>query len=109
MLGFGILAALIAGLGWLSITRLGAIQADTENIYTRQLVPLKALGEIQNDLQRVHQGTHQMFSEIKKEKAENTVANARKQDQKVLERSEEFATTIYSEEVRSSFKASWMN
>jgi methyl-accepting chemotaxis protein len=103
MVAFGLLSLIMAALGWMAISHLETMQANTENISQKQLVPLTVLSEIENDLQRIRQDTYKMFTPIKPAEVKNLVKKARKLDRDLVATCDKFASTIQTEKVRAEF------
>ena len=104
MVSFGLLAVIIGALGGRAISRLGTMQSGTESIYQDDLLPLIALAEIENDLQRIRQRSYKMFTPLQPGEENAVVEAARELDQDLIERSERFLSTIESAPERAAFK-----
>jgi methyl-accepting chemotaxis protein len=103
LVAFGLLAGLLAVQGWVAISELATMQANTGDIYQKQLVPLGMLSEIDNDLQRIRQTSYKMFTPLPPEQVKAAVEDARKLDKDLLDKSSKFRATIWSEEVKAAF------
>lgn len=104
MTGFGLLGAILAATGWLGIRHLDTAQANTEAVYKNELVPLVALGDIQDDLQRLRQDTYRMFGSSTPAEVRAIVDHARQLDRDLVERSDRYLLTIVSEAERVPFQ-----
>src|SRR5262245_19313695 len=104
MVGFGLLAVIIGVLGWLAITDLGTMHRSTGSIYHDQLLPLIALAEIDNDVQRIRQASYRMFTPLPPGEDKAIVEQARERDKDVIEHSERFLATLVFEQERTAFK-----
>ena len=103
MSAFAVLGLILVAVGWLGISQLGAMQANTGRVYNEQLLPLVALSDMQNDVQRIRQDSYKMFTPIEPKEAAEVVESARALDQDLVERMDRFAGLVGSEEERSSF------
>ncbi len=103
LVAFGLLSVIMGAMGWVAISELGAMQANTESIYQKQLVPLSVLSDIENDLHRIRQDAYKMNTPLKAEEIKEVVEDARRLDRKIIENSDKFASTIQTEEVRGEF------
>jgi len=105
LVAFGLLAGLLVVQGWVAISKLATMQANTEDIYQKQLMPLGILSEIDNDLMRIRVDFYKsMVPTCKPEETLALVEDARKLDQKLVANSDKFAATLESEESRAVFK-----
>src|SRR4051812_28131427 len=93
----------MGAMGWLTISQLEVMQANTENMYHKQLVPLGVLSDIENNLQRLRQHTILLLTPLKPEEMKAVVDDAKRLDQDLADNSDKFAATIQSDEVRAEF------
>ena len=103
MAAFALLGLILAAVGWLGVSQLGAMQANTDDVYNRQLLPLVALSDIQNDVQRIRQDSYKMFTPIDAKEAAAVVESARALDRDLVARIDRFGPLVGSEEERASF------
>ncbi len=101
---FGLLSAIMGGMGWLAISELGTMQTNIEDIYEKQLVPLGILSEIENDLQRIRQDAYKMNTPLTPDELKGVVEDARSKDRDLIANSDKFEATIQSDETRRAFK-----
>src|SRR5260370_28030493 len=95
---FGLLGVILAATGWLGRRHLGASQANTEAVYRNQLVPLVALSEIQDDLQRIRQDSYHMFAPVPADEARGVIEHARRLDRDLVERGDKYLPSIGTEQ-----------
>ncbi len=103
MAGFafgGVIAGLI---GWLALRNLGAINANAENIYEAQLLPVTELTTLRGLAHQQRSGIYRALSFTEPEGAKGAVEQLHDIDKLVVERQEKFARANYSEEVRAAF------
>jgi methyl-accepting chemotaxis protein len=86
MIAFGILGVILAASGWLAVTQLGTMQSNTDAIYKDQLLPLVALSDIQDDVQRIRQDTFHMLAAADASEVRRLMESARALDQDIAER-----------------------
>src|ERR1700731_4569739 len=103
MTGFGVLGMIVALIGWFGLNQLGTLKSNTDAIYKRQQLPLLALSDIQDDLQRIRQDSYKMFTPLSAEESKGVVEQARDMDRSLIERSERFMSQLASDEERASF------
>ena len=53
LIAFGLLAAIMGAMGWLAVSELETMQANMDNLYNKQMVPIAVLSDVENDLQKV--------------------------------------------------------
>jgi methyl-accepting chemotaxis protein len=101
---FGLISGIMAGLGWVAISSLASLQANAENIYFKQVLPTGILSKIDNELQRIRQGSYMMFAPVSDEKARSLVEMSRQLDADIIAQSAAFRATPQPEEVRAAFE-----
>ena len=101
---FGILGIILGAVGWLAVSQLGTMQANTEAVYKKQLLPLVALSEIQDDVQRIRQDSYKMFAPLEPKEIQEVVEQARVFDRNLVERLDRFTPLISSDEERTRFR-----
>src|SRR6185369_7212412 len=87
---FGLLGVLLAVVGWLAIDQLGTLQANADELYKHQLLPLVALSDIQDDVQRIRQHTYRMFATTDVKVIRDNVETSRELDRDLVERNKAY-------------------
>ena len=109
LVAFGLLAGLMAVQGWVAISELATMQANTEDIYQKQLVPLAMLSDIDNELQLIRLDHYKMFTLLPPEQIRAFLEHSRKVYKDLIANSDKFAATLGSEEAGRCSTASGGN
>ncbi|HJT77376.1 MAG TPA: MCP four helix bundle domain-containing protein, partial [Gemmataceae bacterium] len=103
MTAFGLLGLIMAATVALAVGQLATLQANTAAVYNRQLLPLVALSDIQDDVQRIRQDSYKMFTTTDPEETRAVVEQARALDRDLAERIDRFVPLAASAEELASF------
>jgi methyl-accepting chemotaxis protein/chemotaxis signal transduction protein len=87
----------------LAVHQLGTLQGNAHRIYQDQLLPLVALSDIQDDIQRIRQDAYKMFTPLDPKEVREVVEQARALDRSLIERTEQFQSRLSSEEEKAGF------
>ncbi|MEW6542930.1 MAG: methyl-accepting chemotaxis protein [Nitrospirota bacterium] len=103
MLGFSLVGAIMAFVGYTGLTNMGRINESTENIYTVQLKPLMTLTKVRGMVHQVRSWVVQAV--LADDPADRTQALAKLEELKkqIDEGSQAFEQTIRSEEVKKAY------
>ncbi len=104
LVAFGLLAGLLVVQGWVAVSELATMQANTEDIYQKQLMPLGMLRDIDNELMLIRLDYYRMIAFSKPEEIRAFLEHSRKVFQELIANSDKFAATLESEESRAVFK-----
>jgi methyl-accepting chemotaxis protein len=100
---FGLLGVILLAVGWLAVNQLGTLQTNTNDVYKNGLLPLVALSDIQDDVQRRRQDTYRLFATSDQKELKDIIEAARALDHDVLERNDRYLALVASEEDRATF------
>jgi methyl-accepting chemotaxis protein len=103
MSGFALVGALLALIGWIGLHNMGAMNANTENIYDVQMLPCLNLAEMRGLMHQTR--TELMGAFAVKDSADvNDRVNKVREIQKHIEKAwDDYEPTIRSEKVRAAF------
>ena len=104
MTGFAITGAIMGVIGWVGITNMGAINANTEDIFQVQLVPIMQLAVMRGMTHQIRAGSFMALSEKDPNEVKARVERVRELTQQVAEVREKFRPTILAQEVKDAFK-----
>jgi methyl-accepting chemotaxis protein len=99
----GLLGVIILAVGWLAFSELGTLHRNTDEVYKSGLLPLVALSDIQDDVQRLRQDTYRLSTTSDPKELREIIESARSLDRDLLERNKRYLAQIMSEEDRTSF------
>src|SRR5574337_1685521 len=86
MLGFALVGAIMAGVGYLGIRNMGSINAGVGDVYEQQLLPIKTLAEARGQIQQIRAGILQHAIERDVAKMDQLAAQIREGYGQVEER-----------------------
>jgi methyl-accepting chemotaxis protein len=99
----GMLGLILLAVGGLAIGQMAALRRNANEVYNQGLLPLVALSDIQDDVQRLRQDTYQLFTTLDQKELRGIVEAARALDRDVAQRNERYLAQITSEEDRTTF------
>jgi methyl-accepting chemotaxis protein len=100
---FGLLGLILLTVGGLAVRQLATVQTTTNQVYTQGLLPLVALSDIQDDVQRLRQDTYRMVAASDLKELREIVEAARALDDDVVERNNRYLALVVSDEDRTTF------
>src|SRR5574337_651446 len=86
MLGFALVSAIMAGIGYLGIRNMGSINTGVGEVYEQQLLPIKTLAEARGQIQQIRAGILQHGIERNVAKMDKLAAQIREGYGQVEER-----------------------
>jgi methyl-accepting chemotaxis protein len=103
MTGFALVSVIMGVIGWIGISNMGAINENLDNVYSIQLLPIKALCDMRGLLHQIQRYNYSTLvltdpGEIKAE-----IAHVREMDSQMAQRFEKFIPTIHDEGIRAAF------
>lgn len=102
-IGFALVGAIMAGIGWLGISNMAAINTNTENIYQVQLVPSLELAKMRALSLQIRTRVWQAIAAPSASEAKESIDEIHKLQKELTETREAFVKTIVSPEVRETF------
>jgi len=102
-IGFALVGAIMAGIGWLGISNMAAINTNTENIYQIQLLPSLELAKMRALSLRIRTRVWQAIAAPSASEAKESIDEIHKLQKELTETREAFVKTIVSPEVRETF------
>jgi methyl-accepting chemotaxis protein len=103
MSGFAIIGVILALVGVVAVRSLATVNANSENLYEVQLLPVAELAEMRGLLHQVRRQSFAILVATTPAEARAEVAKARELDTHIGDKIEKFVPTIRAEEVRSAF------
>src|SRR5216683_5122915 len=104
MLGFALMGALLAGLGWFSIDNIARVNANVEIIYQRQMLPIISLQTIAEYRQQIRGDLYRAITTKDDAEMKELINGIHSRQQEIVESEKKFEATIVVEEVREAFK-----
>jgi methyl-accepting chemotaxis protein len=104
MSGFALVGVLMGVIGWMGISNMAAINANTENIFEVQLLPVMDLAVMRGLTHQIRAGVYMALSEKDPAAVAANVERVRDLTKQVAEKREKFKPTIRAQEVRDAFK-----
>jgi methyl-accepting chemotaxis protein len=101
--GFAIMGILLGAIGWMGISNMGVMNANTDYIYHDQLNPIKDLGDIRAMLQQIRMHGYNAILAANPTMAKTNIDEARELDKLVSEKTDHFEAGIRTDEVRKAF------
>ena len=103
MVGFALLGAIMAGVGYVGISNLGSVNANVENLYQVQLIPITELAAIRGLTHQIRTAIFMALAAKDLAEAKEAVNRVHDLAQQVAERREKFIPTIQAQEVKDAF------
>jgi methyl-accepting chemotaxis protein len=100
---FGLIGLILLGVGWLAVNQLGTLQTNNNEVYKNGLLPLVALSDIQDDVQRIRQDTYRLFTTADQRELREIIEAARNLDRDVAEHNNRFLAAITNDKDRATF------
>jgi methyl-accepting chemotaxis protein len=104
MIGFAMTGVIMAVIGWMAIANMAAINANSENIYGVQLIPIRDLAAIRGVQHQIRAGVYVALAARTPEETRAAVERIQILTKDALEAREKFKPTIRAQEVRDAFK-----
>jgi methyl-accepting chemotaxis protein len=99
----GLLGVIILAVGWLAVSQLGILHTNTNEVYKNGLLPLVALSDIQDDVQRLRQDTYRLSTTSDPKELSEIIDAARALDRDLLERNKQYLAQVMNEADRTAF------
>jgi methyl-accepting chemotaxis protein len=103
MLGYLLMSILIGTLAWIAIQQIDHLRADQEAIHTRQLIPILKLREVEQEVHRVRNRSHEMIGAPTAQLAAPVKELTIKLNDKIKELSKEYLALLVSDEDKTEF------
>jgi methyl-accepting chemotaxis protein len=100
---FGLLGLILIAVTVLAISHLSTLQSTTSDVYKNGLLPLVALSDIQDDVQRLRQHSYQLFATSDQKELRDIIEAARSLDNDLVRRDDRYLEQLISEEDRAAF------
>jgi uncharacterized protein YoxC len=99
----GLLGLILLAVGLLAMNQFGILEANANEVYSKGLLPLVALSDIQDDVQRLRQDTYRLSTTSDQKELREVVEAARALDRNVAERNKQYLDKFASEDDRATF------
>ncbi len=103
MTGFAFVSLIMGVMGWLGISNMGRVNANTENVYSVQLLPMKELCDMRGLLHQIRRHSYSTLVLTDPGEIKADITQVRELDKQLAERIEKFIPAIQVEEVRTAF------
>ncbi len=104
MMGFALVGAIMAGVGYLGVTNMGKINESVENLYTIQLQPLMTLTNIRGKVHQLRSWVLQAVLTKDPADRQQAISKINELKQGIDENIQSFERTIRAEDVRRAFE-----
>jgi methyl-accepting chemotaxis protein len=103
MVGFALLGAIMTGVGYVGISNMGSINANVENLYQVQLIPITELAAIRGLTHQIRTAIFMGLTAQDPAGVKEAVDRVHDLAKQVAERREKFIPTIRAQEVKDAF------
>jgi methyl-accepting chemotaxis protein len=100
---FGLLGLILLSVACLAVIQLDKLQTNTNEVYKNGLLPLVALSDLQDDVQRLRQDTYRLFATVDRKEITEIIEAARALDRDVAERNTRYLAGVTNEQDRATF------
>jgi methyl-accepting chemotaxis protein len=104
MTGFAVTGVIMGVIGWMGISNMASINANTENIYQVQLVPIMELAVMRGMTHQIRAGVFMALSEKDPNEIKGRVEHVRGLTEQLAAAREKFRPSIRAQEVKDAFK-----
>jgi len=98
-----LLGLILLTVGFVAVAELGILETNTNEVYKNGLLPLVALSDIQDDVQRIRQHTYRLSTTSDQKELREVIEAARVLDRSVAERNKQYLDQFASDDDRVTF------